>query len=216
MCSIIPYNSCRPYNWPFYFGIVTPFIIVMVLNWILYITTVFYIRRSSHKLNAESKKHLQHYVFVSAILSAVFTILWIFGLLGTADVSRSVYIAAQYIFSIMALVHSLLTFLMHILRSPKAKENWLQLWYTCTFRRAKYAPNRMYTTAGVSAPYSDELFQSQELTVNPDSANNGPNENIYSVEPGTAANDSSMVVAYEEVKVNLGREDDDDDRATAL
>ena len=185
-------------------------------------------KRSSSKLNAELNNYLQHYVFIAAILSIVFAVAWLFALLGTSSISRNAHVAAQYIFSIMALIHSILTLLMHTLRSHEAKENWLKLWYIITGRRGEYTPSRTYATAGGQDLGETELHQSQSI-VQPkasagdeDTAPLSPKvgqtvENVYTMEPNTPVAESKMMVDDEEVKVNLGSGDgDEDDVATAL
>jgi len=180
---------------------VAPFIVIVLLDWILYGATIFFMRQSG-KLNIEMKKYLQHYIIVVAILSVLFVATWIFGLLGTAsELSRNAYVISQYLFSVLAAIHSILTFIMHTLIATEAKQFWMRMFYTMTGRRQQYAPKQPeVTSTELSAPSSGK----KEV------------ENIYTEDPGDVVNTENEIVEDVEVKVNLGREDQDLDENSSL
>ena len=166
-----------------------PFISVILLDWILYAIAIFFMQRSG-RFSTKMKNYLQQYIIVVITLSVLFVAAWIFGLLGTADLSsRNAYVASQYLFSILAAIHSILTFLMHSAIASQVKQFWLQLFYTITGRRQQYVPKQ-------------EESVPTELCV--------PGSGIKEVENITSGDPNEEIVEDVDIKVNLGKEDEED------
>ncbi len=134
---LLPF-SCRPVKWPFYFGIVLPFVLVYFFNIAVFFIVVYSLLKTTHqrqklsetrqKLSTEYKK-LAVIVF---ILSVLFGLGWTFAFLIPTDLhSDGVIIStvAQYIFSILVGFHGVLIFLLYCLRSQEVRQEWSR-WFT--------------------------------------------------------------------------------------
>ena len=79
------------------------------------------------------------HLFVGMILLIVFDVIWIFALVGTqANITGDVSIATQYIFSFLAIIHSILLFVLTLVRTEDTREIWLTLLGRITGRTGKY------------------------------------------------------------------------------
>ena len=137
------YCSCRPTQWPFWFGFVASFALVYIFNWVLFtitMVTLCILRRNAVKsatnTNVYTTSVIAKHLLVAVILSLLFGVGWAFGLIGTSSqLPEEAYTPAQYIFSIFMGIQGVLIFLLHAVRSPEAREEWKKWWYTATCRR---------------------------------------------------------------------------------
>ena len=204
-CDVI--YSCRPINWPFYFGFAASYIVLVLFTSLMY-GVGFYLMVH----NSQARKKYFYPVVIMGTLFILFIVAWIFGLIGSNDgVERNRYIAAQYIFSILVLVHSILTVFLYILWSTDSRNKWYGL-ITCN-KHGKKA----YSTTGENIPSSRDTELSTQYTHHASPAREdapltptekSPIENIYTQSPGASDNMQAM---EEQIKVNLGVDDDDDD-----
>ena len=80
------------------------------------------------------------HLYVGMILLIVFDVIWIFALIGTqANITGDGSIATQYIFSFLAIIHSILLFVLTLVRTKDTREIWLTLLGRITGRTGKYA-----------------------------------------------------------------------------
>ena len=80
------------------------------------------------------------HLYVGMILLIVFDIIWIFALVGTqANITGDFSIATQYVFSFLAIIHSILLFVLTLVRTEDTREIWLTLLGCITGRTGKYA-----------------------------------------------------------------------------
>ena len=80
------------------------------------------------------------HLYVGMILLIVFDVIWIFALVGTqANITGDGSIATQYIFSFLAIIHSILLFVLTLVRTEDTREIWLTLLGCITGRTGKYA-----------------------------------------------------------------------------
>ena len=136
--------SCRPTQWPFWFGFVAPFALIYVFNWVMFIIIMVALCMHSRRTAKDSnvKLVIAKHLLIAVVLSLLFGLGWAFGLIGTSSLPREVYLPAQYIFSIFMGVQGVLIFLLHAVRSPDAREEWKKWWYSITCRRNKYELKR--------------------------------------------------------------------------
>ena len=137
------YYSCRPTQWPFWFGFVASFALIYVFNWVLFIITMvtlcMYSRRnavrSAKNTNVYMTSVIAKHLLIAVVLSLLFGLGWAFGLIGTSSqLPEEAYTPAQYIFSIFMGIQGVLIFLLHTVRSQEAREEWKKWWYTATCR----------------------------------------------------------------------------------
>ena len=80
------------------------------------------------------------HLYVGMILLIVFDVIWIFALVGTqANITGDFSIATQYVFSVLAIIHSILLFVLTLVRTEDTREIWLTLLGCITGRTGKYA-----------------------------------------------------------------------------
>ena len=135
------YCSCRPTQWPFWFGFVASFALISIFNWVMFIITTLYMysRRNTIKTAKYTNVYLisiiERHLLVAIILSLLFGLGWAFGLIGTSSqLPEEAYIPAQYIFSIFMGIQGVLIFLLHAVRSRVARKDWKNWWFTVTCR----------------------------------------------------------------------------------
>ena len=141
--------SCRPYEWPFYFGFIVPFVAIYIFNWIMFIIIIFSLcRGAAQKETADAKSVVIRQLFIAMVLSLLFGLGWAFGLLGSSSLPSGVSITGQYIFSIFIGCQGVLIFFLHAVRSSDACEEWKRWWYGITCRTVQY---RMYRTTSITS-----------------------------------------------------------------
>ena len=134
------YYSCRPTQWPFWFGFVASFALIYVFNWVLFIITMvtlcMYSRRNAvRSANVHAISVIAKHLLIAVVLSLLFGLGWAFGLIGTSSqLPDEAYTPAQYISSIFMGIQGVLIFLLHTIRSQEAREEWKKWWYTATCR----------------------------------------------------------------------------------
>ena len=125
-------SSCRPSDWPFYFGMVAPFALVYVFNWSLFTCIMSSLSRRIYKHKKESGISFNHdyrnLLFVALSLSVMFGLGWIFGLIASVP-TAAVSIASQYIFSICIGLQGVFIFILHGVRSQDARRTWRRWFY---------------------------------------------------------------------------------------
>jgi len=158
--------SCRPYEWPFWFGFLVPFVIIYIFNWIMFAIIMISLCRHSVKTpgDKDKKSMVARYLFIAMMLSLLFGLGWAFGLIGTSSLPAGVSIPAQYIFSIFIGFQGVLLFVLHAIRSPDSREEWKRGWYTITGRADKYRVIRTSsiigtgTTSRSKPPVSENIY----------------------------------------------------------
>ena len=145
-----PYSySCRPYEWPFYFGFIAPFVAIYIFNWIMFIVIIFSLCRHAAKSEtADAKSVVTRQLFIAMVLSLLFGLGWAFGLIGSSSLPSGVSITGQYIFSIFIGFQGVLILLLHAVRSADAREEWKRWWYRITCRTEQY---RIYRTTSMTS-----------------------------------------------------------------
>lgn len=170
--------------WPFWFGFITPFALIYVFNWVMFVVIMValctYSRRTTDMSTKGTniKSVIAKHLLTAVILSLVFGLGWIFGLIGTSSLPRKVYLPAQYIFSIFMGLQGVLIFLLHAVCSPDAREEWKKWWYSLTCRRSQY-----------------ELKRRASITVT-DTRSTSSQGRVTALEGSTAVTEKSM--AHEE------------------
>ena len=136
--------SCRPTEWPFWFGFIAPFALIYIFNWVMFISIMVALCMHSKRTAAMSgkdtnvKSMIAKHLVIAVLLSLLFGLGWAFGLIGTSSLPREVHLPAQYIFSIFMGIQGVLMFILHAVRSPDSREEWTRWWYIITCRSDSY------------------------------------------------------------------------------
>ena len=127
--------SCRAYKAPFYIGVLIPFIIIYLFNWIVFLIIIAssLIKRTSlKKTNTDtgndsvvksSLSAFNNQLIVSVIQSVIFGLSWGIGLLMTEDTHSNKFIRDLFtsLFVILTSLHGLFIFIIYCLCS---KDVW--------------------------------------------------------------------------------------------
>lgn len=126
--------SCRPTEWPFYFGFILPFVAVYIFNWIVFVLIMISICK--HKQNQNSLKEKTHadvikdlkIKFIIALsLAVVLGLGWGFGLIATSSGIDELTFTFQIIFGIFVGSQGVLIFFLHGVRSEDFRKFWTRL-----------------------------------------------------------------------------------------
>ena len=126
MCFLF---SCRPTEWPFFFGLILPFLVVYLFNWIMFIVIMISICRHKGSLKGSatggmSLRDLRKTFFVTMSLGVVLGLGWGFGLVATSSDVIALTFAFQVIFSIFVGSQGVLIFVFHGLRNEDFRSFW--------------------------------------------------------------------------------------------
>ena len=103
---------------------------------------------ASTKTGGTRRRTIISHLLIAAILSLLFGLGWAFGFIGTTSLPPSVYVPAQYIFSIFIGIQGVLIFILHAIRSADSREEWKRWWYTLTCRSETYHVRRTMSFSG--------------------------------------------------------------------
>ena len=138
----LPFNSCRPTQWPFFFGLILPFVLVYLFNWVMFViilaSILHHTQNHAATLGDKSGKlrAIRQKVIIALTLSLVFGLGWGLGLLATSTRVIGITIGFQVIFTLFVGAQGLLMLVFHGFRSEKAREVWKQ-WLNFVTRRHK-------------------------------------------------------------------------------
>ena len=116
--------------YPFWFGLIFPFVAVYLFNWAMFITIIVCLvknRKNVSSLHHKKKRELKRHFFLVLGLSLVFGLGWGFGLLATSSDIKELTFTFQILFSILIGSQGLLIFVFHVIRAPQAREQWKKL-----------------------------------------------------------------------------------------
>ena len=109
-------------------------------------------RHANQSEKKDRKSAVLRQLFIAMVLSLLFGLGWVFGLLASHDLPAAVHVPSQYIFSIFVGLQGVLIFILHAVRSADARNEWKRWWYTLTCRSEKYRLVRRRTLASSQTP----------------------------------------------------------------
>ena len=125
------YFSCRAFNEPYYIGMVVPFLIIYMFNWVVFVVIIVSLLRKKFQSNIKSKnnvdiKFVREQLVIVTSLSVMFGLGWGIGLLATQDIhtNKTVRDLFAALFVIITAFHGLFIFIMHCLRSREVRTVW--------------------------------------------------------------------------------------------
>ena len=126
---------------PFYIGMIAPFILLYIFNWIVFvIITVSFLYKSQRKVSSNNAGHgmksgmsTRQQFMIAVTLSVLFGIGWGIGLLATEELgSKVAHDIFASLFVIITSFHGLLIFILHCVRSKEAKKEWRRWFFKAT------------------------------------------------------------------------------------
>lgn len=141
ICDVFFPFSCRPQYYPFYFGYVLPIGIIYIATWIFY-SIGFVLLCCTQMTSSEKqfrKDSVLSHIYVGMILLFAFGILWIFALAATeGSIVGTSSTALQYLFSFSAIGHSVVLFILSLIRTRDTRSGWINCLNCVTRRTGKY------------------------------------------------------------------------------
>ena len=136
--SFCPSYSCRVYSYSFWIGLLIPFCIIYIMNWVIFIhifgSLVFRPNvRKDTSTNANLRKLKQNFM-IALGLSLLFGMGWAIGLLASSDLPAAVRYPAEWIFTLATAFLGVYLFAMYVLRSQEARKFWKR-WFLCQSKK---------------------------------------------------------------------------------
>ena len=133
---------CRVHGVPFYVGLVAPFLIIYLFNWIVYIIILASLCRKNYQKQDEKRNNrvqIKQQLIAAAILSILFGLGWGIGLLATEGVGvealRDFFSA---VFIICTAFQGIMIFILQTLRSKQARTTWARWFHMATGRDSSH------------------------------------------------------------------------------
>ena len=123
--------SCRAFNEPYYIGMIVPFLIIYLFNWVVFIIIIVSLLRKNFQSDIKTKDNnnitfVRQQVIITVTLSILLGLGWGIGLLATQDIhtNKTVRDLFAALFVIITGFHGLFIFIMHCLRSKEVRNTW--------------------------------------------------------------------------------------------
>ena len=135
------FSSCRAFNIPYYIGMVVPFLIIYIFNWVIFFIIIVTLLRKSCKYDLKDVKKKQENIsfvrqqlIIVTTLSVLFGLGWGIGLFATQDIHNNKIVRDLFaaLFVIVTAFHGLFIFIMHCLRSKDVRSVWKHWFYGAT------------------------------------------------------------------------------------
>ena len=126
-----PLCSCRATQWPFWFGLILPFVLLYIFNWVVFIVIMASLIKHSaaHGNNTDTRKLFKRNFIIAVGLAIVFGLGWGLGLTATSSSVEGVTLAFQILFTIFVSLQGILIFAFHGIRNKDAKQLWKE-WFS--------------------------------------------------------------------------------------
>ena len=131
--------SCRVYDYSFWIGLLIPFGIIYIMNWIIFILIFGSVLcRSGVKGTSRGEKlrKLKENFMIALGLSILFGMGWAVGLLASSDIPPAVRYPAEWIFTLITALLGVYLFLLYVLRSAEGRGVWKR-WLLCQSKRKR-------------------------------------------------------------------------------
>lgn len=127
-------NSCRATEWPFWFGLFLPLLVIYIFNWIMFTIIVVSLckhmnsiannaRTTGDNRKKESRINAKNFM-IAVVLSLTFGLGWGFGFLATSHDVLPIVLIFQAIFIIIVGSQGTLLFIFHGIRNPDVQGLW--------------------------------------------------------------------------------------------
>ena len=145
--------SCRVYGYSFYIGLLVPFAVIYIMNWVIFILIFASLlcRPNVRKetSNSENLHKLKENFMIALGLSLLFGMGWAIGLLATSDLPDAVRYPAEWVFTLTTAFLGVYLFILYVVRSPEARKLWKR-WLLCQRKKATHGVSR----SSVNSPRS--------------------------------------------------------------
>ena len=141
--------SCRATEWPFWIGMILPFLLVTIFNWIMFVLIMISICGHAQapvtdKKERSKMKAMRTHFTIAATLAVVFGLGWALGLAATSLPVKELTLTFQILFSIFVGAQGVLLFLLHGVRNQDIRNIWIQCIFT--FSRKSHLASVIFST----------------------------------------------------------------------
>ena len=150
--------SCRATEWPFWLGLLLPFSLIYLFNWIMFVVIIISICKHSQGTISSSKdtsklESIKKHFTIAITLAVVFGLGWAFGLAATSLPIKELTFTFQLLFSVFVGLQGFLIFLLHGIRNKDARNAWKR-WFGIMGGKYLFSLNTSSTKAstGGSGP----------------------------------------------------------------
>ena len=132
--------SCRVHDYSFWIGLLIPFGIIYVMNWVIFILIFGSLLcrpnvRKETSSNANLRRLKENFMIAMG-LSLLFGMGWAVGLLASSDLPDAVRLPAEWIFTLTTAFLGVYLFALYVLRSQEARTLWKR-WLLCQRKRKR-------------------------------------------------------------------------------
>ena len=142
----LPTHSCRVYHYSFWIGLLIPFGIIYIVNWIIFIlifASLLCRPNVKNELGGKGRlRKLKENFIIALGLSLLFGMSWAVGLLASSDLPDAVRHPAAWVFTLATAFLGVYLFILYVPRSSEARQFWKQL-LLC---KSKTPVSRVYST----------------------------------------------------------------------
>jgi MFS family permease len=163
---INPYY-CRATEWPFWLGLILPFSVIILFDWVVFaIIMTKLLRRKVVKVDIkmDSKKNYKEKFILAIGLSLLLGLGWGLGLTATSSDVKEVTFVFQILFSLFVGSQGVLIFIFHGLRSPQFRQTWTSAF---GLRSKRKAPKYYSKKRSTSGPESNTTSSGATMSGNP-------------------------------------------------
>ena len=164
--------SCRVTEWPYWFGLILPFSVIYVFNWLIFAIIMIKLLGRKNIINPEKgmAENVKKNLLIAVGLSLLFGLGWGFGLTATSSGRKEATFAFQLLFSIFVGLQGVLILFFHGIRSSEFRQVWASAFgvkkkqkiFSSSFNpRKKQAGSEASTTCNLSALPSNVDSKSQ-------------------------------------------------------
>ena len=116
--------SCRVHGYSFWIGLLVPFGVIYVMNWVIFILIYASIVCRPRVEYKSCKYKLKENFMIALGLSLLLGMGWAVGLLASSDLPDAVRYPAGWIFTLLNAFLGVYLFFLYVVRSPEARNAW--------------------------------------------------------------------------------------------
>ena len=146
------------YGYSFWIGLLVPFGVIYVFNWIMYIGIIVSVLRRRNMKKEIGMKHQQwkENLVITITLSVLFGLGWVSGLLASTDIKVDyVRVPFEWVFTILNCLQGVLIFYVYCLRPPEIRRKLFSPFLACKSSKQKA---RLTSASKTNSKASDNSF----------------------------------------------------------
>ena len=163
--------SCRPYDIPFYVGVLVPFAVIYIFNCIIFVIVMVSLIKKQQNKEVQTapkgmKTRLKQRLIIVVTLSLLLGLGWGLGIPATEGIDNLVVRTTfQIVFIFLTAFQGLFIFIMHCVRVPDARKVWRYWFSKMTFHsEAAYSKSTLSRSGAAGFVYKETTNKAGTLT----------------------------------------------------